>query len=319
MYKTFPPGLNHLKVPTGSRKVAVAALTLYAPCSPLAVRGQWIASLCVRVLGTWSLPGKTIVWAPPMDAAEWDALCDEWRRDLGVFERFAVYERTQLERAGLMLLLFSHDAPVAFVKLRRADDAARLQHEYSALQAVQRYGPRTFRAPVPVSVGVTGGWSYLSQLPLPAQLHRVAVDPPLLLIQQEIDTALAHLQRPAQVPPHWRPMHGDLTPWNLRELQQGGLILYDWEDVSWAPPGADLVLYDAALAAVTGRTAVGGQPREAVEYWIDHICTRQSSNRRDEHMHNGLVQALSRMEISSRAELLPNPRRDSGSMRTTSV
>jgi hypothetical protein len=299
-YKTFPPGLNHLKVPTGSRRVAIAALTLYAPCSPLAVRGQWFASVCVRMLGTWSLPGRNIVWEPPMDVAVWDTLCAVWRRECGAFERFAVYERTQLERNGIMLLLFVRDAPLAFVKLRRAGDAAGLRQEFSTLQAVQRYDPRTFRAPAPVAVGDVDGWSYLSQAPLPTQLHRVAVDPPLVPIQQEIDAALAVLPRPAHTPSHWRPMHGDFTPWNLRELKDGRLILYDWEDVSWAPPGADLVLYDAAHAAITGRLPAAGQPREAVAYWTDHIRTRQPSNRRDRHMHSGLVQALSRMAASSR-------------------
>jgi hypothetical protein len=299
-YKSFPPGLNHLKVPTGSRKAAIAALTLYAPCSPLAVRGQWIASLCIRLLGTWSLPGKSIRWSPPMDARVWDTLCEQWDREVGAFEQVAVYERTQVERTGVMLLLLGNDAPMAFVKLRKTEDAAGLQHEFSALEAVQRFGPRTFQAPAPVAVGAIGGWSYLSMVPLPVQLHRAAVDPPLLQIQREVDGALAHFRRSTEVQSHWRPMHGDFTPWNLRQLQEGGLILYDWEDVAWAPPGADLVLYRAAHAVITRKPPAEGQPREAVEYWTEHIRTRRPSNQRDQQMHSGLVRALSVMRSNSR-------------------
>jgi hypothetical protein len=298
-YKPFPPGLKHLKVPTSSRKAAIAALTLYAPCSPLAVRGQWIASLCVRFLGIWSLPGKADLWRPPMESEIWATLCQQWSREVGGFQHLAVYERTQAERDGVMLLLFGNDAPTAFVKLRKTEDALGLQQEFSALQAVQRYGPRTFRAPVPVAVGTSGGWSYLSLLPLPAQLHRVALDPPLLEIQQEVHLALAHFRRPVNVPSQWRLMHGDFTPWNLREMRDGGLILYDWEDVDWAPPGADLVLYRAAHAAITGKAAVGVQPLEAVEYWSERIRTRHPSNRRDQRMHSGLMRTLSRMKSRS--------------------
>jgi hypothetical protein len=54
-------------------------------------------------------------------------------------------------------------------------------------------------------------------------------------------------------------MHGDLTPWNLREAPGHGLLLYDWERAGWAPQGADEVLYGLAQAGLRG----GHHTREA--------------------------------------------------------
>ena len=38
------------------------------------------------------------------------------------------------------------------------------------------------------------------------------------------------LPRADGIPPHWRPIHGDYVPWNLREDDRGQLWLLDWED-----------------------------------------------------------------------------------------
>jgi hypothetical protein len=45
------------------------------------------------------------------------------------------------------------------------------------------------------------------------------------------------------------PVHGDLTPWNLRRTSRG-LALFDWETAGWGAPGADLEHYRSACAAL---------------------------------------------------------------------
>src|SRR4030095_14251154 len=72
----------------------------------------------------------------------------------------------------------------------------------------------------------------------PARIRRVAED---------VSVALKGLLPSAVgIPPHWRPIHGDYVPWNLREDDQGQLWLLDWEHARWGPPLADLVRYVVA-------------------------------------------------------------------------
>jgi hypothetical protein len=77
-------------------------------------------------------------------------------------------------------------------------------------------------------------------------------DPALLAtVANEASTVLEdELIRPANMPLHWRPMHGDFVPWNLREDRSGLLWLLDWEDVGWAPPNADLLRYAVAFLSI---------------------------------------------------------------------
>ena len=85
-------------------------------------------------------------------------------------------------------------------------------------------------------------------------------------------------------PAHWRPIHGDYVPWNLREDDRGQLWLLDWEDARWGPPLADLVRYIVAyhslgwssadrIATVVRRT-VGAESVEALlevaTFWLSH-------------------------------------------------
>jgi len=69
-------------------------------------------------------------------------------------------------------------------------------------------------------------------------------------------------------------MHGDLAPWNLRRLRDGRLVLFDWENVRWAPPTTDEVFYRAASGAL-GRGSSGQvEVREAVEFWRETLRER---------------------------------------------
>jgi glycosyltransferase involved in cell wall biosynthesis len=108
------------------------------------------------------------------------------------------------------------------------------------------------------------------------KIRRVAEEVSLVLDQL--------LPRPAGTPAHWRPMHGDYVPWNVREDRDGQVWLIDWEDAGWGPPLADLVRYLVAyhsfgwvspsrIADIVRRTA-GAESApalfEVARFWLSH-------------------------------------------------
>jgi hypothetical protein len=96
-------------------------------------------------------------------------------------------------------------------------------------------------------------------------------------VTAEVRSALAGLPHDLPVPAHWAPMHGDLTPWNLREAPRHGLLLYDWERAGWGPPGADEVLYRVTEADVHGGLRIGearwlsARWPEAAAFWAARL------------------------------------------------
>jgi Phosphotransferase enzyme family len=293
-YKDFPPGWGHIKVPVTSRRAALAGLALYAPCRRSAVWAQRAARACILMFGPTVLPGRSVPWVP-MSEPGWLELAEAWRREIGAFDGLAGYTRRQSSRAGLALLLLRRGSPIAFVKLKRGEPA-KLSNESLALDAVWRFQPRAFRIPEPLLSGSAGAWHYVMSAPLPGGLHHPSSHPPLGAILEEIDAALAGLPRPLDTPAHWRPMHGDFTPWNLRSVRGGSLVLFDWEDAGWAPPGADEVRYRATWAAITHRPADRCGAHEAVQFWRERGLGGPE-NARDERLGRALRGILERMAI----------------------
>jgi Phosphotransferase enzyme family len=291
-YKDFPPGWGHIKVPVSSRRAALAGLGLYSPCRRKALWAQWTAKACVALFGPAVLPGRSFPWVP-VSSSEWLELSNAWRRDLGAFDEMAGYSRLQASRTGLAVLLLRRGSPIAFVKLRHGDCGS-LSNERRALDAVWRYRPRAFRVPEPLQSGSAAGWHYLVCAPLPPGLHRPPRRPPLAAILEEVDEALAGLPRPSETPDHWRPMHGDFAPWNLRQLRGGSLVLVDWEDAGWAPPGADDVFYRATHAALRYRPAGRCDRHEAVRFWRERVLAHPE-NGRDDRLAQALGEILGSM------------------------
>jgi glycosyltransferase involved in cell wall biosynthesis len=103
------------------------------------------------------------------------------------------------------------------------------------------------------------------------------------------------LERPPDIPSHWRPIHGDLVPWNLREDDCRQLWLLDWEDAGWGPPLADSVRYIVAyrslgwssadrIAAVVRATLIAESAealQEAARFWLQHRNFRTVQNTRN--------------------------------------
>jgi aminoglycoside phosphotransferase (APT) family kinase protein len=129
---------------------------------------------------------------------------------------------------------------------------------------------------------------------LPPGRHHPPEDPPLPALLAEIDTALSDLPRPTGTPSHWRPMHGDFAPWNLRRLRDRSLTLIDWEDAGWGPPGADEVFYRATAAALWGTHPGPSNAPEAVAYWKRRVQS-QAATARERRLANALDHALRRM------------------------
>jgi glycosyltransferase involved in cell wall biosynthesis len=304
LYKQFPPGLGLLRVPTHSRKAALAGLVMYAPCATRGVLAHRVALLATSIFGPRVLPGRSSVWTPPMPPDVWENLQACWRREVGEFDSMAIYERVQVHRPGLALLLLRHDEPVAFVKLRQVVGTD-VRREAAALEALAKYGPSTFFVPNMLGAGSVASWHYVSVEPIPGRRHKVVSHPPIELIAREIRVALADLPKPEGTPSHWVPMHGDLTPWNLRELADRRIVLTDWEESGWGPPGADEILYRATASASLGEASGRSDDLEAIEFWEKEVCRRPTNHERDRRLEESLARALRSMPLRAARKLLP--------------
>jgi hypothetical protein len=144
----------------------------------------------------------------------------------------------------------------------------------------------SFRVPACTDSFRIGDWSVRQYEPLPRFHRRTRWDPDRIRqVARDASLALAAmLTRPADIPPHWRPMHGDLVPWNLREDDGGNLWLMDWEDAGWGPPLADLLRFVVAHYSlgwssprrIASRvvSTFPTEPREALHeaarFWLGH-------------------------------------------------
>lgn len=282
-WKRFPPERGGLLLPLDhGPAAAAAALDAWAGCRPGAAMARRAATACVRLLGPGRLPGPAEAWTPPLAADEWDELLETLRHEAARFDALAVLERRQPERAGLALLLLQRGRPAAFVKLRPRP-ARGLAREAEVLDRLERRATHAFHAPVVLDQGVRGGWEWLALSALPGP-HRAPRAPRLHEVTAEIRSALAGLPRAPGVPAYWTPMHGDLTPWNLREAHGHGLLLYDWERAGWGPPGADEVLYRAAEAGLYGGRRIGearwlsARWPEAAAFWAARLRHRHPAD-----------------------------------------
>jgi len=140
------------------------------------------------------------------------------------------------------------------------------------------------------------GWSVRQYEPLP-RFHRPATWNAQRMRRVAEDVSLALdgvLPRVSGIAAHWRPMHGDYVPWNLREDDRGQLWLLDWEDAGWGPPLADLVRYvvaDRSLAGIAPsriagvvRSILAGESveslREVSTFWLSHSNLQVGDNYR---------------------------------------
>lgn len=291
----YPPPHGPLLLPLDSPLTAAAAVALEAGCRPAALLARRAAAAWIAHGGERILPPPRVRWTPPMPAAEWVALMERMREVVGACDAVAVWERRQAERGGLGLLLGDRRGPRAFVKLR-PDPSPGLETERQVLRGAAFDAPYSFHRPALLGWGGDGAWSWIALGVIPP-FHQVAADAHLERVAADVASLLRRLPRPAATPPHWAPMHGDLTPWNLRQDRDGRLWLYDWERASWGPPGADLVLYHTTAAAVhagrraRARAAVAAWP-EAAAWWARRFLARPVSTRGERRLQAALLSAV---------------------------
>ena len=144
----------------------------------------------------------------------------------------------------------------------------------------------SFRVPACTASFRVDDWLVREHEPLPRFHRPTRWDPTRIrTVAADASRALAaRIPRPPDAPLHWRPIHGDLVPWNLREDDQGRLWLLDWEDAGWGPPLADFVRFIVAyyslgwsrpgrIAARVTRALEGESEdtvREVAEFWLRH-------------------------------------------------
>jgi hypothetical protein len=291
-HKRFPPGIGHVLVPTSSTREALAGLSLYTPSRRRGLAAHAAAEWMVRRFGTAWLPGRATD-VPPITRAEgWDEIEELLRHELGVFNAVAVHTRRLPHRPGAALLLLRDGNPVAFVKI--GPDPS-IEHEHHILLLLDRTGePLGFEAPVPLGLYSVGQNRVAMMTVACHGRHRPLKRPPLTGVFNDVQRALRHLPRPPDVPPHWVPMHGDLSPWNLRVDSTGRTVLFDWEEAGFGPPGADRVYYAVSSAAVGLPWRLSDEPAaEAVRFWRARFGERHPSR-----LRKAMVRQLSRLERS---------------------
>lgn len=261
---------------------------------PRGVRFAAAAPIAVPIMrrafverAAFSLPCGASVWQELQaclipegsGSLKWVFFRSQWRAT-----RFAALG---LERAG---------SPQAFVSVQRTDLGT--FHPPFASNVV--------RIPALLAEHTVEGWTGRRFEVVP-RLSRTPTCPlsRIIGVANDVSARLAAvIPRPCGTAAHWRPMHGDFTPWNLREDRAGALWLLDWEDAAWAPPVADLVRYVAAvhslrhereqelvnaiIADVPGtRTELG----EAGRFWTGHHNFRLTPG---ENMSDGMERDLAR-------------------------
>lgn len=274
----LPPGRRYLVIPARDRRALVTGLTLLTSCGRRPLLMQSAARLAVRLAGCWAVPGQRESWVPEFDAVLWSTLLQDWSRVLGPFDNLAVYERPQASRAGIAVVPMQRGIPLAVIKVR--PDLGSLGRELAVLSALDGE-VAGLRVPRVLHVGEDpSGWQWLAMDFVTSGVNR----PERLRRPELLDDALwsrlsAVLPRNSQIPEHWRPMHGDLSPWNLRRSRDGSFLI-DWEDAAWGPPRADRVYF-----AITGHAALGGPAPawtpaddEAREHWRAVIEARSGAD-----------------------------------------
>ncbi len=180
---------------------------------------------------------------------------------------------------------------MSFVKLRPGADSVRA--EQLVLDGIALTPDAPVSVPAVLAAGEVDDWGWLALAPLPGRLRRPRWDLDVPALVATLQPAMARaLTHPRGTPDSWTPMHGDLTPWNVRRDRRGRTWVYDWEDAGWGPPMADDVYYRAARA-VLHRGDAGTACPEAVDHWMAVVARRPSGD--DARFNRALLSVLRAM------------------------
>jgi len=196
------------------------------------------------------------------NAVEWSFYRSPWRA-----ERFSAFAFDRSGRA------------TAFAQVQPSEDIT--FHPTGTAAA--------FRVPALVRTVRELRWTLRLFEPLPPYHSPVAWEHHRInAISEQVPSLLAgQVPRPPDLPVHWVPIHGDMTPWNLRVDVRGRLWLTDWESATWGPPAADLVRFALSARSIQERDPYqiahwasqslllrDGVLKETVQFWLDHRSFR---------------------------------------------
>ncbi len=128
-----------------------------------------------------------------------------------------------------------------------------IERETEALRLLEGNPLPGIATPVVVAAGGSDDLVFIATEATDLRRQYAAIDEPLRTFEADLTERLSLLGRPTDSAPEHVPVHGDLTPWNLRRTPRG-LALFDWEAAGWGPAGSDLALYRATCASLPRRT-----------------------------------------------------------------
>lgn len=287
----IPPGANLLRVPVSNRSAFVSGLSMWSATRRPARFVQQAYRLMAVSVGPRLIPGRRQRWDVPLNPEVRLDHQERWRTWFGEWDSVAAYVPAQPDRSGVCLLLIRRGRPRGFVKVRPVWDPS---GEISVISRVA--GAATYWTPSVVGFHTIDDWTSLGMEPMSGKIHSPRLRSPLLAITEEISGRLTGALPGPPPRPGWQPMHGDLAPWNLR--QSGPMaVAFDWEHVTYGPPGSDAVFHISASRALGYGT--GSPPKgvgEAVKYWLEEIPRRFAGNERDQTMAARMLRELGRLD-----------------------
>lgn len=288
-FRKYPPVHGHVLLPAASKAAALASSTLYTPGRSRGLLAQRVGRGLLRATGT--------VWLPMANPSE-IPLNEENREALAALlaandlqhDNIGLYTRRQDDRTGFSILIINGSKAVGFVRVGLPGE---LDMECRALELLEIFSPLTFHYPRLLDRKRAGPVDLILQTVVLEGYHRPPRRPPLDEIVAEIQLALGDFPKPPDAPDHWVPMHGDFTPWNLRD-KGGQLSLIDWESVGWGPPLADQVFYIARSMQLGQRHPKGEWGPEAARFWLERLPKAQ--NPREARFGEGFREVLERYD-----------------------
>ena len=198
----------------------------------------------LAAVGANRLP--TTDW-PQWPPVEWHALDAGLRRRLAGFRILGAVVPRQPDRHRLSLV-GGISGTLVVVKLGRPDDG--LEREALVLEMLARNPLPSIATAALLDAGTIEiedhAVAFLASSGLSIHRQRPAIDEPLRTFESDLAERLGGLPPPADARSKSTdgliPVHGDLTPWNLRRTPRG-LVLFDWEATGWGAPGSDLARY----------------------------------------------------------------------------
>lgn len=283
------PGAGRIHLPTDMGRLAHHAMALWSPCRPRALMARRAVSVALKSFGPKVIPGRRLHLDALGDGEPWSAIIDVATRTVGR-SRLAIYRPPQHDRPGCAVLMIGPDGAVGFLKIRPREDGG-LAKEIEALAVLGRSGGGLW-IPELLQEGTRGPWRYALTSPIPTSMHVPSSGEAL---DSMMDNVYRRLIGVLGAPPvrGYEPMHGDLTPWNVRGLRDGRTAVFDWESAGWGPPGADHAYFRASAAAVgLSRQPVSASP-EVVAFWTDRLAARNTDSPREARLAAQLLRAMS--------------------------